>query len=96
MTPGEADFLARVELDHLKWREQEASGWLVVVTDLERDPPAVVSAYGPFESAEIALVKAGEMDADPDCGAHPVDGEVGWRHDVVPLFAYTEPEPKRD
>lgn len=94
MTPGQADFMARLELDQQRWREREAIGWLVVVTDLEVHE--VVNAYGPFESAEIALVKAGEMDADPHCGASPDDGEPGWRHDVVPLFAYTEPEPKRD
>lgn len=87
------DFMGEIFAREQQQREDEASGWLVAVTDLE-DPTHLVSAYGPFDSPEAALIAAGEMDACPHTGAHPVDGETGWRHEVVPLFAYVEP--KRD
>lgn len=85
------EVLAKVALEVQRANEAEASGWLVVVTDLH-DEPTIGSAYGPFETAEQALIVAGEFDACPHTGTHPADGSAGWRHDVVPLFAHT---PKR-
>lgn len=85
------EIIARMEIATHRAHELEASGWVVVVTDLHGEP-TIGSAYGPFPTAEEALVVAGEFDACPHTGAHPADGSAGWRHDVVPLFAHT---PKR-
>lgn len=88
MAPDQGDVRSLLGLILLRAQEvteREASGWLVVVTDLESN--TITGAYGPKETPEAALILAGEMDACPHTGTHPADGEPGWRHDVVPLYA---------
>lgn len=87
MRPRRGDitqFIGDVLVGESDIRRKEAAGWIVVVIDMEDDE--VVSGYGPSPTPEAALILAGKFDADPHSGVKPADGDVGWRHVVVPLF----------
>jgi len=59
----------------------EASGWVVVSTDLETGR---LHLTGPHETAEAALFAAAAEHEQVNRGLGP--GEKGWSHTVWPLF----------
>lgn len=63
-------------------RTRNAEAWAIVTVDLETDE--IVNVTGPFASPEQALVAAGEM--DNAAKTYTADDELGWRHDVVPMW----------
>lgn len=71
---------------------REASGFVVIVIDMDTPAGKIVHAVGPEATPEQALALAAQLDRDPLTGLHPADGEPGWRHMVVPLFPATDRE----
>lgn len=81
------DFIARVEINHQRTREREADGWVFVTVDDEFD--SLVHVVGPFPTAEDALIAAGRQANDDEKIRD--DGEAGWTHTVLPIYAPDEP-----
>jgi hypothetical protein len=77
------EFFADVHVGIEQAQRQEASGWVVLSTDLESGKH--VHVVGPFQTPEQALAYAGDRDRDPQAGL-VVDGQPGWSHTVVAMF----------
>lgn len=72
-----AELIARVEQTSDAMDERDATGFVVVVVDLE-DEPHPCHVYGPVPTKEQALVLAGQLQA--------TSIDDGWKHVVLPLF----------
>jgi len=78
------DLVAEVAVGIEQAQVREASGWVVLVTDLESGKHNAV--YGDFDSPEQALTWAAEHDADPNGGRVVEGDQPGWSHTVLPRF----------
>lgn len=83
MDPGFGDLLARVEATSDAMDRRDASGWLVVCTDLEAGEDNIVGCYGPFPSPEDALI---ELQRQVETSLPVGEDEAGWGHFVKPLY----------
>jgi len=73
------DLLCRLD----RARYENANAWVVISVD--DDSGEICDATGPFPEAEMALVKAGRMDAD---WKETEDEESGtWTYKIVPIWA---------